>query len=198
MPRSRSRSRKSPKARRSRIVRRSRSRSRSLKFSTYAIKKFLTEVFPDEEKMSITSDAVSYLNKIIEKTGSLLIKSTCSKGELSIQNASHAAKQLFTPEIYKYVKFYGDKAIDNPDNSLISFSVRSVHALVKSCSKDKVVTRKVALFITSVLESIVYVIVESAGFQAISKKRKRITVDHVEFGIDEDSELPTTVYRIVI
>ena len=196
MPRSRSRSRKSPKARRSRIVRRSRSRSRSLKFSTYAIKKFLTEVFPDEEKMSITSDAVSYLNKIIEKIGSLLIKSTCSKGELSIQNVSHAAKQLFTPEIYKYAKMDGERAIDEPAG--LVFSVRSVHALVKSCSKDKVVTRKVALFITSVLESIVYVIVESAGFQAISKKRKRITVDHVKFGIDDDSELPTSRYRIVI
>ena len=194
MPRSRSRSRsRSPSRSRSR----SPSRSRSLKFSAYAIKKVLAEVFPDEkEKMSITSDAVSYLNKIIEKTGSLLIKSTCSKGELSIQNASHAAKQLFTPEIYKYVKFYGDKAIDNPDE--LVFSVRSVHALVKSCSKDKVVTRKAALFITSVLESIVYVIVESAGFQAISKKRKRITVDHVKFGIDDDSELPTSRYRIVI
>ena len=160
--------------------------------------KFHPLTFDFDFKCFLLGPFIFTSNKIIEKTGSLLIKSTCSKGELSIQNASHAATQLFTPEIYKYVKFYGDKAIDNPDNSLISFSVRSVHALVKSCSKDKVVTRKVTLFITSVLESIVYVIVESAGFQAISKKRKRITVDHVEFGIDEDSELPTTVYRIVI
>jgi histone H2A len=146
--------------------------------------------------MSITSDAVSYLNKIVEKTGSLLIKSTCSKGELSIQNASHAAKELFTSEIYKHAKRDGEEAIDNPDS--LVFSVRSVHALVKSCSKDKVVTRKVALFITAMLEFIVADIIELAGYRAIYKKRKRITVDHVEFGIDEDSELPTTVYRIVI
>ena len=146
--------------------------------------------------MSITSDAVSYLNNIVEKTGSLLIKSTCSKGELSIQNVSHAAKELFTPEIYKYAKMDGERAIDEPAG--LVFSVRSVHALVKSCSKDKVVTRKVALFITAMLEFIVADIIELAGYRAIYKKRKRITVDHVEFGIDEDSELPTTVYRIVI
>jgi hypothetical protein len=111
--------------------------------------------------MSITSDAVSYLNKIVEKTGSLLIKSSCSKGELSIQNASHAAKELFTSEIYKHAKRDGEDAIDYPDS--LVFSVRSVHALVKSCSKDKVVTRKVALFITAMLESIVADITELAG-----------------------------------
>jgi histone H3/H4 len=146
--------------------------------------------------MSITSDAVSYLNKIVEKTGSLLIKSTCSKGELSIQNASHAAKELFTSEIYKHAKRDGEDAIDYPDS--LVFSVRSVHALVKSCSKDKVVTRKVALFITAMLESIVADITELAGYRAIYEKRKRITVDHVELSIDEDSELPTSRYRIVI